>query len=798
MNIIKAEDINFEELPTNLEVVWDTENSSLLNESAIDYTEVPYRLRESFKSHCLVCTDLNSETVWTFVQDEIKTHFPKFSQYVTRWVGQNSINYDHLVIKLYLGLDYTVYPDTFNSKEVIIDDTLVMSKMLNPDRPAHSLEYAGQLLGFPKIDWRAEAVELGLIAKDAPNGAEFEVYHPKMLEYCIRDAIINKKWYFYLKKEWGNWKWEDAYQLEKAVAEIVTRQEHRGFYFDIELAKKNLDELDTMMEEIRATVEPTLPLKPATKTLQKEFTPPVTQFLKNGQPSTHIKKFAARVGAEITGTLEEGFYIVYEDQKHLLPFNDSLVKESVMTLADSTQIKEYLVREYGWKPTSYKERDLTVDVKKKKIPKEKFIIAVERYVEQTLSSAFCQDRCDHLNCTPEELKKKLLDHDTKKPLKVLTNPSFTVGQDKELCPGLERIAESYPHAKAIANWLTYRHRRNSILGGGVNYEDEEEIEKGFLNYVRQDGRIPTPADTCGAGTSRFKHRVVANIPRTTSLYGNNMRAMFGVDVAECYQLGYDFDSLEAKITGHYIWKYKGGPELAHALIAEKPNDIHSSNARKLGISRNDAKTFFYAALYGAQPNKLAKQLGWPLTKAKRVFNGFWEECKPIALLKDNLTKYWEGVGGKKFILGIDGRKIPTRSLHALLNSLFQAGGVICAKRAMVLQDRCAREQDLINDFFKEGKATYFQQLVGYHDECQLEVTKNLVKFKIFNTEEEAKAFNESYWSDVGKAKGGRFYRAYSISGELASKAVTEAGKYYKLNVELTAGYQIGRNWKECH
>lgn len=93
---------------------------------------------------------------------------------------------------------------------------------------------------------------------------------------------------------------------------------------------------------------------------------------------------------------------------------------------------------------------------------------------------------------------------------------------------------------------------------------------------------------------------------------------------------------------------------------------------------------------------------------------------------------------------------------------------------------------------------FAQQVIAYHDEAQIELTKNLVKFKIFDTEEEAKAFDEPYWSDVGHAKNDKYYRAYSIVGELAAKAVNEAGQYYKLNVELTAGYQIGRNWKECH
>lgn len=798
MNIIPAHKINFNNLPENLEVAWDTENNGLIDEKSIDYTKTPYKLRDSFKTHCWVAIDLNSEDVYTFVQDEIQQYFTEFAKHVSKWIAHNGINYDHLVAKLAIGLDYTVEEDSVGGRKCIIEDTLVMSKTLNPDRPSHSLEYAGQVLGFPKIDWRQKAIDLGLIGPHAPKGAEFENYHPEMLHYCIRDCQVGKAWYKYLLKEWGDWDWAEAYKLEKQVAEIITRQAHRGFYFDRELAKSNVKELDQLMEEIRAKVEPTLPTKPATKALQKEFTPPKNQFKKDGSLSANMIKFAKKING-ILSEATEGFVLDFNGTTCGLPLpQEPLVTEAPMTLADSTYIKEYLVRDFNWVPSSFKERDLTVDQKKRKISKQKFQQVVEGYVDQTLSSAFCKYRCEHLKVRPEQIKEKLLSHDMKKPLKVLTNPDFTVGQEKELCPGLAKIADKYPHAQAIAHWLTYRHRRNSILGGGA--ELDEEAEKGFLSSVREDGRIPTPADTCGCNTGRMKHRIVANIPRVTSLYGGNMRAMFGVDLANQYQLGYDADGLEARIEAHYTWKYPGGKEYAKLLVTPKPNDLHTSNATKFNIPRDDSKTLKYSCSYGAQPPKIAKQMGWPLSKAKRIFNSFWEEAKPLELLKKNLEKYWGNIGDKSFILGIDGRKVPTRSKHALLNSLFQSAGLICMKKAMVLHDKELKEKDLIIDLFKEKTRdiNYTQQLIAYHDEAQNELTRDLVKFKMFDTKEEAQAFDEPHWSDVGSAPDGRYYRAYSIVGELAQKAVTEAGKYYNLNIDLTAGYAVGRNWKECH
>lgn len=104
------------------------------------------------------------------------------------------------------------------------------------------------------------------------------------------------------------------------------------------------------------------------------------------------------------------------------------------------------------------------------------------------------------------------------------------------------------------------------------------------------------------------------------------------------------------------------------------------------------------------------------------------------------------------------------------------------------------------------------------DEAQLEVTRSSVKWKVFKIEYEggdkeqreaekkaaekaAKAFKaeqtDKVWSDVGHTDKA-YYVGYCRAGELATMAVKQAGEYYKLNVELTAGYMLGTNWATCH
>lgn len=801
-----------------MRVVFDIESNSLLDHTVIDYTSSPYKLKDNFVIHCIVAKDIDTNQLYTFVQEECYTKFPKWSKQVTMWVGHNIINFDLLALKLALGLDYKIDDqDMFDGRPVVIFDTMIASKVLNPDRyGGHSIEAWGKTLGLEKIDWRAKAIEIGLITKDEPTPAEFQKYCPEMLEYNIRDVEVNHKVYNALVKEWGDWPWQDAFKMEQKVAEIITRQEHRGFWFDKKLAEDCVRDLDQKMEEIRAIVEPLIPPRPLAKTKQKEYTPPATQFLKSGAPSTHIKNFVAKH----EGVLEEredGWYATLLGKTHKLPIPcEPLISTEPGKLSssanDSAHLKGWLVKDFNWSPSQYKERDLTCDAKKKKVSQEKFEAAVEKYVEQTLSSPFCKDRCDELEVSPKRLREKLLKHDIKRPLKVYTNPTLTVGQEKEIDPKLLEIADKFPHAKLVSDYFTYTHRRNSILGGGVDPDDdEEEPEKGFLSEPRLDidGRIPTPAGTCDAATSRMKHRRVCNISRVTSLYGKQMRSLFGVDTKDGFlQMAFDFDSLEAKMETHAVWKYPGGPEYGYSLTAEKPNDCHSVLARSItellgrSFPRQSAKPVKYGCSYNAQPKRVAKTVGCSLEDGQIIFDAFWTQAAPLKLLKEAMQKYWEGPGQKKFIPAIDKRKLPIRSKGNVINSYLQSAGVICAKRAMVIHDKMLEEEGLSVDFFKDDwkNKDFCQQLIAYHDEAQYEVRRSAVKFKKFETEEEAKSFVDpegKRWSDVIHNDKG-WFRAYNRAGELAVQAVKMSGEYYKLNVELTAGYMIGTNWATCH
>lgn len=849
---------------------WDIESTNLLNNETIDYLSSPYKLKDSFNIHCIVLENHATGEIVAFHDGnkyifdgrsysesdgdyiyELKeyvaqeyTHFPlrdfpdfingegKFKnslEYkISKAVAHNGINFDWLATKLFFGLNYSVKYNTWGKSKIELCDSLVLSKTLNPDRfGGHSLEdLSKKAKGDVKIDFR----------KNIPIEHRFKTFAADMLYYCIYDNKANTAVYNYLMEEWGDYKkWEEPFKLELRIADIITRQEHRGFQFNMKQAEENIRDLDDKMEAARILVEPILPSKPATKGYLKNFIPPKLQFKQNGEPSTRMFSFAEKHNGKIV-TKDNRWYLQVFNKEIQLPLaaGEPICEPTIpSTLNDTTHIKNWLVG-LGWSPSEYKDKDLTLKsgtkIKKNNEQLEKGILD---YVQQTLESNFCADRCEHLECTPETLEWKIRDRIKKsngRGVKVLTNPSFTKGQEKEICPNLQKLGKKFPYATQIVEYLTYKHRRNSILGGGAEWEDEEEDQeynKGFLAAVRADGRIPTPAATCDAATSRMKHRLVANIPRVTSLYGFQMRNMFGVEVPKYFQIGYDFDSLEAKIESHYCWRYEAAPhEYCNALLLEKPNDVHTMMAKRITevigrkFERSPAKSVKYGITYGSQAAKVAKTIGSDLYTGELVYNAFWVAAKPLALLKEKLHDFWIKTG-KKYILGIDGRKVPTRSAHAILNSLFQSGGVICAKRAMVIYDDLLEEHGLAVDFFVDDwkNKSFVQQMIAYHDEAQLEVTRDLVQFKWFSkesldwlSEEDDKACFEKVntwkkqeeertgkiWANVHESPKGGWFTAYSLPGELASIAVKKAGEYYKLNVELTAGYDVGDSWASCH
>ena len=794
--------------------VLDIETSALLEEM-LDHSSFPYKLKPDAKLHVVVIRDAYTDELFVAEGDKITKEWMKESLKGCKYLVQhNGVKFDLITLKLFGVLDYSVGylddSDTLLGEEVKIIDTLILSRLFNPDRfGGHSLSEWGQRTGCAKMDFRGELIKRGIIPKDSLKGFEFKNYTPLMTEYCILDTEVGKRTFFALMREKSEYNgWDKAIKMEHKLTDLAIRRESLGFWFDKDLAIKCVEDLTQKMDELRNKVNPILPPKPMTKTELSNFTPPPTQFLKSGKPSTHIIKFAERIGGKIVENKEEKYFIEFEGNHYELPFNLPLKTHAEADIANLDHVKMTLTDVYDWIPQEWAERDFTKDSKKQSLPYEKRVIAFERWLKETEEGKYKKLR---LQIGFESFKVKSLEAFKEKvlerlhedfPVRLPTSPKVRVGVEKELCPNLVKLGEQVSFANDFALYLTYKHRKSSIAGGEIEDMDfDEEIpNSGFLSmYREEDGRVPTPAIEIGANTSRYRHIGVCNIARPTSVYGKELRSLFGCGENAVFY-GFDYASIEARIMAHYVFNYTDGEELGKTFVAEKPNDLHTKMAEVMGVPRSEAKSINYGIIYGASWKKIQKMTGKSDEESKRIVDGFWNTAVALREFKDKALKYWESTD-KKFVPAIDGRKVNVRSPHSILNALFQSAAVIYAKYiAVMLMEKLEKEHKLnIDPFIAKPDVC---SMIEYHDEEDLYADPKLFKFEVFETKEEAEDFVNNWQGEQLSAIGHSSKGYYICLPNVISKATTESMRLLesslKINVPMGFEYMLGRTWYDCH
>lgn len=264
--------------------------------------------------------------------------------------------------------------------------------------------------------------------------------------------------------------------------------------------------------------------------------------------------------------------------------------------------------------------------------------------------------------------------------------------------------------------------------------------KSWLDAVKEDGRIHGRVNTCGAVTGRMTHSApnMAQIP-SESAY----RECFIVEPGNKL-VGIDASGLELRMLAHYMRDEKYTDLILNG-------DIHTYNQKAAGLpSRNDAKTFIYAFLYGAGDAKIGSIIGGDGDQGRRLKGNFLRRLPSLAKLLDKVARL-AGRDGK--LQGLDGRQVWVRSEHAALNTLLQSAGAIVMKQALVIATK------------KLADYGYPYTLVAQvHDEFQVEVP-------------------EEYAERVGIC-----FR----------NAIRQAGRDLGLRCPLDGEYQIGDNWSQTH
>ena len=285
-------------------------------------------------------------------------------------------------------------------------------------------------------------------------------------------------------------------------------------------------------------------------------------------------------------------------------------------------------------------------------------------------------------------------------------------------------------AKLIAEFLLLQKRAAQV--------------ESWVDACKDDGRVHGSVISTGAITGRMAHRSpnMAQVPAAYSPYGKECRSCW--TVPKGYKLvGIDASQLELRLLAHYM----ADEDYINEIIN---GDIHTTNQNLAGLkSRDEAKTFIYALIYGAGDEKIGSIVNGNRAEGKRLRERFLNSNTAFSNLKNRVDRAAE----KKYLKGLDGRKIFLRHKHAALNTLLQGGGAIAMKKAMCFL------QALIN---LNGVDAKF--VANIHDEWQIQVKESQADFV----------------------------------GELGVKSIEKAGEHYNMRCPLTGEYKIGDSWYETH
>ena len=271
-----------------------------------------------------------------------------------------------------------------------------------------------------------------------------------------------------------------------------------------------------------------------------------------------------------------------------------------------------------------------------------------------------------------------------------------------------------------------------------------EGNNAWLKLVR-DGRIHGELNTNGAVSGRCTHRNpnVAQVPANRAPYGVECRSCFIAPPGKVL-VGADASGLELRCLAHYLNKYDKGKYAKEILNG----DIHTANQTAAGLeTRDQAKTFIYALLYGAGDAKIGDIIGAGRREGKAIKSRFFKKMPAVQMLLNDIEMTLEK---QSYLTGLDGRELPCRSAHSALNLLLQSAGAVLMKQALVI--------------FSEDAMVPYELHGNIHDEVQFSCDP-----------EHADFLGECFVTSLRKA-GNTLNFAMPVDGE----------------------YKVGNNWAETH
>ena len=710
-------------------------------------------LKTLTRVHCLVIREYETGRLWVFRHNKREDTIRKGLEMLMDCevaVGHNIYQFDLPAIE-------KVYP--WFETDALIRDTLVMTRHIFSDVKdkdfrlwergklpgkligLHTLDAWGYRVGLNKGDYakqrEQEAKDKGITDKDEITYYVWGTWNQDMEDYCENDVDVTAKiWTKILDENYP----EGPIRFEHMIHALACKMEDNGFPFDKKRAIKMSDDLEYEVDEL------------STRAIN------------------HYGRWYAPDKKRVTGPLWEGQKVDKVYPKPRPQYGEDTTRK---VWAEITIPKQTRTPKSVWK----------------KLPKqEKFVLN-----PGTIAGApFCKVKIKEFNpgSRPMIIDRFTTVHDWEPN-------SFTEKGNPEVNDEvLTNLIGKIPMAKELSEIFYLNKRLGQVKTGNA----------AWLKMVDDDGAIHNRTNTGGTISGRCSHSSpnIAQVPSVKSapilidgendekIYNPKILGPDGEPLWYCYDKAGELKKkvmLRGRLGNHgwdcrrlfYVppgWKLIGtdlsGIELRCLANLAAPydngflikqileGDIHTANQEAAGLeTRDQAKTFIYALIYGAGDEKIGSIVE-PLSSpekqrqiGKRLKTQFFRKLPGLAAAVKQIQRECR----KGWIEGLDGRRLRVRAKHAALNLRLQSDGAVVAKEwALIAEDRFLAEG------LTHGWDGDFAFLAFVHDELQVAVRDHLVDFAMENMPDSA----------------------------------LEAGENYKFRIPTEAESKVGINWAETH
>jgi DNA polymerase I-like protein with 3'-5' exonuclease and polymerase domains len=703
--------------------------------TAIFDTEGDGLVKTMTRLHCMAIRDYERRVTHVFRKNDVMDNIVdgvEMLEQAEMVVGHNILQHD------FPAIDKVIEGFSITGKVL---DTLPMCRMVFANQKdkdfrlfergklpgkyigSHSLGAWGYRLGLHKGDYAAvkaeEAAKLGITDKDELVKFVWGTWSQAMEDYMVGDVDVNVLLYERIIRE----NWDPAStQLEQSIHDLMGQQERNGIHFDVPAATKLAEELEA--EAVRLSAQATehfgkwwKPAKkhivkalwddPEGKNKSKTYAKPRAEFGEDysrpiwGEVTVPTKTLNYKDPAKASRTEGAPFCAV-----KLVEFNPN----------SRPQIIDRFQTVHGWNPVDFTETG-----------------------------------------NPEvsdDVLRTLIGH----------------------IPMAEELAEIFYYKKRLGmvrdgknGWLKLVTTEGKIHGycnvGGTISGRASHVSPNLAQVPKvKSKKIKQPDDTFKTIVLKGREGLHGWECRSLFYVPENMKPLFEVpeQMQEAYEkwrmTGIDLSGIELRCLGEALRPWDYG---AYADIILN-GDIHTHNMVAAGLdSRDTAKTFIYALIYGGGDPKLGSIIE-PLASEE-------EQAKLGAYLRDRfmsgipafgaLMREIKRAASRGHMRRLDGGKLYIRSKHSALNTKLQSEAALIAKKWNLLT-----EDYLLDAGYEHSWDKDFAFLLWIHDEQQIASRAELAP-------------------EVAR---------------LSIQAAEDAGKFFGYVTPVAAESKVGNNWAMTH